>query len=60
VYELTGHDPASVTGVSTEVYFAGKAAAPRPLRSTLDLAKLTATGFVPRDADDALRDYLGV
>ncbi|MEA9985947.1 MULTISPECIES: sugar nucleotide-binding protein [Subtercola] len=58
VYELTGHDPASVTGVSTEEYFAGKAAAPRPLNSALDLAKIKATGFVPPDADQALIAYL--
>ncbi|BDZ45921.1 dTDP-4-dehydrorhamnose reductase [Naasia aerilata] len=30
VYELTGHDPESVTPVSTADYFAGKEAAPRP------------------------------
>ncbi|WP_210509028.1 bifunctional dTDP-4-dehydrorhamnose 3,5-epimerase family protein/NAD(P)-dependent oxidoreductase [Naasia sp. SYSU D00057] len=59
VYELTGHDPAAVTGVSTAEYFAGKQAAPRPLNSVLPLDKLRATGFVPRDADAALRAYLG-
>lgn len=58
VYELTGHDPAAVTGMSTEDYFAGKEAAPRPRNSVLDLAKLEATGFSPRDADAALEAYL--
>jgi dTDP-4-dehydrorhamnose reductase/dTDP-4-dehydrorhamnose 3,5-epimerase len=58
VFELTGSDPKAVTGVSTEEYFRGKSAAPRPLCSTLDLAKLQATGFTPRDADEALRAYL--
>ena len=58
VFEITGHDPGRVTGVSTAEYFAGKHAAPRPLNSRLSLEKIAATGFVPRDADDALRDYL--
>ena len=58
VFELTGHDRSRVTGVSTETYFAGKSAAPRPLNSTFDLAKILDTGFVPRDTDVALRDYL--
>ena len=60
VFELTGHDPARITGVSTAEYFAGKAAVPRPLNSVLALDKLAATGFAPRDADAALRAYLGV
>jgi dTDP-4-dehydrorhamnose 3,5-epimerase len=58
VYELTGHDPARVSGVSTADYFAGKEAAPRPLNSVFDLSKLEATGFVPRDADAVLRETL--
>ncbi len=58
VYELTGHDPARVSGVSTADYFAGKQAAPRPLNSVFDLSKLESTGFVPRDADEVLRETL--
>ncbi|WDF32146.1 bifunctional dTDP-4-dehydrorhamnose 3,5-epimerase family protein/NAD(P)-dependent oxidoreductase [Arthrobacter agilis] len=58
VYALAGRSRGDVTGVSTEEYFAGKAAAPRPLRSTLDLAKITATGFTPPDAADRLRAYV--
>jgi dTDP-4-dehydrorhamnose 3,5-epimerase/reductase len=60
VFELTGHDPARVTPVTTEEYFAAATGpvAPRPRNSVLDLAKLTATGFAPRDAAAALRDYL--
>ena len=58
VFELTGHDPARITSVTTAEYFAAKAAAPRPLNSVLALDKLTATGFQPRDADEALRAYL--
>jgi dTDP-4-dehydrorhamnose 3,5-epimerase len=60
VYELLGHNPEAVTPVSTEEYFADKEAAPRPLNSVLSLEKIRATGFVPRDADAALREYLGV
>ena len=61
VYAQTGHDPAQVTGVSTEEYFASAsgAVAPRPRWSVLDLAKIEATGFAPRDWRDSLRAYLG-
>jgi dTDP-4-dehydrorhamnose reductase len=45
--------------VTTEAYGAGKQLAPRPEHSSLDLAKLRATGFVPEDASVALRRYLG-
>lgn len=58
VYRATGHDPAAVTPVSTEEFFAGKSAAPRPLQSALDLDRITGTGFVPRDHWDGLRAYL--
>ncbi|MEQ6896916.1 bifunctional dTDP-4-dehydrorhamnose 3,5-epimerase family protein/NAD(P)-dependent oxidoreductase [Microbacterium sp. KR10-403] len=60
VFALTGHDPARVTGVLSADYFASANApvAPRPANSVLDLAKLTATGFAPGDADEALRGYL--
>lgn len=58
VFTATGHDGSRVTGISTEEYFAGKSVAPRPLHSTLDLSKIEATGFVPRDAREALTEYL--
>ncbi|MEU2204824.1 dTDP-4-dehydrorhamnose reductase [Microbacterium oleivorans] len=60
VYAQTGHDGTQVTGVSTEEYFASASGpvAPRPRWSVLDLAKIEATGFVPRDWRDSLRDYL--
>ncbi|GAB2536645.1 sugar nucleotide-binding protein [Brachybacterium huguangmaarense] len=59
VYELVGADPARVTPVSTEEYYAGKTGiAPRPASSALDLARITAAGFEPRDQDEALREYL--
>ena len=60
VFRLKGRDPEDVTGVSTEDYFAGKAAAPRPQHSVLDLAKLEATGFEPADADGALAAYVAM
>ena len=58
VFRLKGRDPEDVAGVSTEDYFAGQAVAPRPLHSTLDLAKLEATGFEPADARAALSSYV--
>jgi dTDP-4-dehydrorhamnose 3,5-epimerase len=60
VFELTGHDPARVTGVSTDDYFASAAGpvAPRPRNSVLDLGKLEGTGFEPRDSHAALSAYL--
>jgi dTDP-4-dehydrorhamnose reductase len=58
VYELTDNDPGRVTGISTEEYFAGKSVAPRPKFSALDLSKLSAAGFTPRHADEALAAYL--
>ena len=58
VFALLGHDPARVTGVSTEYYFGGKQAAPRPRNSLLSLDRISATGFAPRDAADSLADYL--
>jgi len=60
VFELSGHDPRRVTGVSTEEYFstASGPVAPRPANSTLDLSKLIATGFAPSDLLTQLRAYL--
>lgn len=49
VYELCGAPRSSVTGVTTEDYFKGKAAAPRPLNSVLDLSRIRAVGFSPAD-----------
>lgn len=61
VFELSGHDPARVTGVSTDAYFASatRAVAPRPRNSVLDNQKLESTGFKPEAADDSLSRYLG-
>jgi dTDP-4-dehydrorhamnose reductase len=60
VYRLSGASPDAVTGVSTAEYFAGKTGvAPRPLRSTLELGKLVAAGFVPEHAAKRLEAYVG-
>lgn len=58
VFELLGRDRASVTGVSTEAYFAGKDASPRPQHSTLNLEKLSASGFHIQSARKRLGEYL--
>ena len=60
VFSLTGHDPARITGVSTEEYFATASGpvAPRPRNSVLDLTRIDATGFRPTDVDTALAAYL--
>jgi dTDP-4-dehydrorhamnose reductase/dTDP-4-dehydrorhamnose 3,5-epimerase len=59
VYQLAGKSADDVTPVSTEEYYAGKDnIAPRPLQSTLNLDKIKATGFVPRDWRQALHNYL--
>lgn len=58
VFRLSGRDPADVTRVTTEEYFADRpGASPRPLNSTLDLAKIEATGFEPRKAFEELAEY---
>ncbi|QKJ20252.1 sugar nucleotide-binding protein [Microbacterium hominis] len=60
VFALTGHDPARVSGVSTEAYFASAsgAVAPRPAWSVLALSRVEATGFEPRDWRESLREYV--
>ncbi|WP_413466799.1 dTDP-4-dehydrorhamnose reductase [Microbacterium sp. LRZ72] len=60
VFAAGGHDPARVTGVSTEEYFAAATdpVAPRPRNSVLDLSKIESTGFVCPDAAAGLREYL--
>ncbi len=54
VFERLGRDPEDVTRVSTEEYARGKEVAPRPRHSTLELAKIEQTGFVPADMGAAL------
>ncbi|CAN5434487.1 bifunctional dTDP-4-dehydrorhamnose 3,5-epimerase family protein/NAD(P)-dependent oxidoreductase [soil metagenome] len=60
VYELTGHDPARVTGVSTDEYFAGSSGpvAPRPRNSVLDLTRIEATSFTSAASLESLAAYL--
>lgn len=59
VFELLGHSPTEITGVSTADYFAGKIGiAPRPLNSLLDLSKITSTGFMPVVWQERLQQYL--
>jgi len=61
-FELSGHDPNRVTGVSTQQYFstATGPVSPRPLRGVLDLTKIESTGFVPADAGESLANYVSV
>ena len=58
VFALCGRSEADVTGQSTQDYSAGKATAPRPQHSALDLTKLLATGFAPAPWPDRLAEYL--
>ncbi|CAN5699849.1 N/A [soil metagenome] len=58
IFQLGGFDN-KVTGISTEEYFAGKDnIAPRPLKSTMDLSKIEAIGFEPKDWREDLKDYV--
>lgn len=58
VFALCGRDAADVTGVTTQEYTAGKATAPRPRHSVLDLTRIKAAGFSPEVASQRLREYL--
>jgi len=59
VYEARGRSADDVRRVTAAEYFADKPqAAPRPANSVLDLSKITATGFRPRDWREGLREYL--
>lgn len=58
VYTSLGKDTSDVTGISTEDYFQGKTAAPRPLNSSLNLSKIEASGFKARSQETALGEYL--
>lgn len=58
IFKLAGFG-LQVTDTTTAEYFKNKPeAAPRPLNSTLDLAKITATGFKPRDWREDLTEYI--
>ncbi|MGI3782342.1 MAG: sugar nucleotide-binding protein [Janthinobacterium lividum] len=58
VFALRGREPEAVSPVTSEAYAAGKELAPRPQHSSLDLARLQATGFVSERASVALERYL--
>ena len=59
VFAARGRSADDVGRTTTEAYFADKPqAAVRPLNSVLDLSKITAAGFSPRDWREALADYL--
>lgn len=51
--------PSAVIDTTTAEYYAGKEGiAARPLQSALDLGKIKASGFTPRDWHDDLHDYV--
>jgi dTDP-4-dehydrorhamnose 3,5-epimerase len=63
VFALSGRSPDDVIPTTASYYRAsqvaqGRAFATRPANSTLNLAKLHATGFIPPDHLEALRSYL--
>jgi dTDP-4-dehydrorhamnose 3,5-epimerase len=58
VFRLRGRRPEDVTPVTGEEYAVGRDLAPRPASSVLSLRKLSATGFEPADAREALRAYV--
>ncbi|CAM3314377.1 sugar nucleotide-binding protein [Nocardioides dubius] len=58
VFDLLGRDPGDVATISTAEYAVGRAMARRPAHSTLDLARLRATGFAPQDQREALRAFV--
>lgn len=58
IFEFAGLSNA-VTEATTEQYYQGKTGiAPRPLKSTLDLSKIEATGLKLVDWQEALREYV--
>ena len=58
VFQARGRDAASVSGVTTTEYAAGKSLAPRPRSSMLSLDKIISSGFQPADAMTELQAYL--
>ena len=59
IFQEARFEDLTVTNTTTADYYAGKPGiAPRPLRSTLDLAKLHATGFISRDWREDLNEYV--
>jgi dTDP-4-dehydrorhamnose 3,5-epimerase len=60
VFQARGRSADDVGRTSTAAYFADKPdAAVRPLNSVLDLSRIKAAGFTPRDWRTALTEYFG-
>lgn len=60
VFELRSGNGDAVTPVTTADYYANAKSpiSPRPVHSALDLFKLEAAGFVPRDWEEELAEYV--
>lgn len=63
VFGLNGFDPSRVSSQTTDDFIKKKTVgnmpvSPRPLRSSLNLDKIKATGFTPRDWESVLKEYL--
>lgn len=58
IYSDVGYDTLTVGDTTAAEYFAGKISSPRPVHSGLDLSKMQATGFEPRDWRENLKEYL--
>jgi dTDP-4-dehydrorhamnose reductase len=60
IFALAGHDPARVTGASSDEYFASAAGpvAPRPRNSALELGRVESIGFTPEAVDETLAVYV--
>jgi dTDP-4-dehydrorhamnose reductase len=63
IFTLTDNEPDRITTQTTTQFTQkrqadNKPVSPRPLQSTLDLAKIKHTGFVPREWKTALHEYL--
>lgn len=57
VFDLRNGNGDAVAAVSTDEYSANGPTSPRPEYSTLDLSKVEATGFRPRDWEEKLVNY---
>jgi dTDP-4-dehydrorhamnose reductase len=59
IFNELGRDDLTVTEATTADYFANKpGTAPRPLQSEMNLDKIKAAGFTPRDWRDDLHEYI--
>lgn len=58
VFRACGRPGSDVVPILGSDFISAHPSAPRPRNSTLDLTKIAATGFVPRPAGEALKQYL--